>query len=70
MGFSGGASGEKKKCLPTQETDVRDNGLIPGSEKFPGGRNCAPFQFFLPRESHGQKSLAGSSPWSHRVGHD
>ena len=24
----------------------------------------------LPRESHGQRSLAGYSPWSHRVKHD
>ena len=35
----------KEICLPMQETDVRDNGLIPGSEKFPGGRNGSPFQY-------------------------
>ena len=25
---------------------------------------------FLPGESHGQRNLAGYSPWGHRVGHD
>ena len=25
---------------------------------------------FLPGKSHGQRSLAGCSPWGHRVGHD
>ena len=25
---------------------------------------------FLPRESHGQRSLVGYVPWDHRVGHD
>ena len=30
-----------------------------------------PTLVFLPRESHGQRSLAGYSPWDHkRVGHD
>ena len=25
---------------------------------------------FLPGESHGQRSLVGRNPWSHRVRHD
>ena len=29
----------------------------------------APTPVFLPGESHGQRSLAGYSPWDHRVGH-
>ena len=33
--------------------DIRDVGLIPGSER-------------LPRESHGQKGLLGCSLWGHK----
>ena len=29
-----------------------------------------PTPVFLPREFHGQRSLVGSSPWDHRVGHN
>ena len=39
--------------------DVRDSGSIPES-----GRQ--PTLVFLPVESHGQRSLAGYSPWDHR----
>ena len=29
------------------------------------------YYVFLPRESHGQRSLVGYSPWGHkRIGHD
>ena len=28
------------------------------------------YSSFLPGEFHVQKSLAGYSPWSHKVGHD
>ena len=37
-----------------------DVGSIPGSERSPGGGHGNPI--FLPRESHGQKSLAGYNP--------
>ena len=40
--------------------------LIPGSERPCGGGNGIPLQF-LPEESHGQRSLAGYSPWGHKV---
>ena len=34
-------------------------------------RKWLPTPIFLPRNSHGQRSLAGYSPWSHRrVGHN
>ena len=40
----------------------RRRGSIPGSERSPGeGNGSAPV--FLPRKSHGQRSLAGYSPW-------
>ena len=38
---------------------ARDQGSIPGSGRSPGEGNPA----FLPEEFHGQKSLAGYSPW-------
>ena len=39
---------------------IRDVGLISGSGRSPGGGQPTPV--FLPRESHGQRSLAGYSP--------
>ena len=52
---------------PTANTgDARDMNLIPGSERPCGGGNGIPLQF-LPEESHGQRSLAGYSPWGHKV---
>ena len=35
---------------------------IPGSKRFPGEDNGNPHQY-LPGKSHGQRSLAGYSPW-------
>ena len=51
------------KNLPTNSGDTGDVGLIPGSERSPGGGNGNPFQYFLPGESHGQKGLEGYSSW-------
>ena len=39
-------------------------GLIPGSGRFPWRRKWQATAIFLPRESHGQRSLAGYSPYS------
>ena len=36
---------------------VGDLGSIPGSERFPGRRKWQPTPVFLPRKSHGQRSL-------------
>ena len=33
-------------------------------------RKWQPTPVFLPGKSHGQRSLAGYSPWNRRVGHD
>jgi len=57
------------KNLPTNAGDARDVGSIPGSGKSPGGGNSNPL-VFLPGKFHGQRSLAGCSPWSCRVGHN
>ena len=56
-GFPGGSV---KKNLPT-------NGFSPWVGKIPWRRKRQPTAVFLPGESHGQRSLAGYSPWSHRV---
>ena len=39
-----------------------DAGLNPGSEGF-SGEEMQPTSVFLPGKSHGQRSLAGYSPW-------
>ena len=48
--------------LPANARDVGDPGLIPGSERSPGGGNSNPFPGFFPGESPGQRSLADYSP--------
>ena len=40
-----------------------DQGSIPGSGRFPWSRKWQPTPVFLPRESHGWRSLMGYSPW-------
>ena len=49
------------KIPPANAVDVRDVGSIPGLGRFPGGGQPTPV--LLPGESHGQRSLAGYSPW-------
>ena len=48
------------KNLHTNAGDVRDSGSIPASGRFPWQRKWYPTPVFLPEESHGQRSLAGS----------
>ena len=43
--------------------DVKDTNSSPRSGRFPGGGNDNPLPVFLPGEIHGQRSLAGYSPW-------
>ena len=42
---------------------VQETGFDPGVRKVPWRKEWLPTQVFLPGESHGQKSLAGYSPW-------
>ena len=44
-------------------------GFDPWVRKIPWRRVRQPTPVSLPGESHGQRSLAGCSPWGHRVGH-
>ena len=45
-----------------------DPGSIPGPGRSPGEGNGSPLQYFLPRESHRQRSLVGwlHSPWGRK----
>ena len=53
MGFPGGSDSEESAC------NVGDPDSIPGWRR----RECLPTAVFLLGESHGQRSLVGSSPW-------
>ena len=58
-------SGKASTC------NVGDEGLIPGSGRSPGKGNGNTFQYFLPGQSCGQRSLAGYRAWDRkRVTHD
>ena len=50
------------KNPPANAGDIKDVGSIPGSGRSPGEGNG---KVFLPEGSHGQRSLAGYSPWGH-----
>ena len=53
------------KKLPANTGDIRDEGSI-SVGKIPWRRAWQPTPVFLPGESHGQRSLAGYSPWGHK----
>ena len=57
------------KNLPAEAGDIRDMSLIPGSGRFPWRRAWQPTSGFLPGKVHGQRSLAGCSPWSYKTEH-
>ena len=70
-GFPGGSVGKESV------RNAGDQGSIPGSGRSPGERKDYPPQIpwrrerlptpvFLPGEPHGQRSLAGYSPWGHK----
>ena len=44
----------------------RERGFNPWVGKIPWRRKWQPTSTFLPRESHGQRSLAGYGPWGHK----
>ena len=61
VGFPSGISGKEPAC------QCRRCGFDPWVGKIPWRRTWQPTPLFLPRESHGQRSLAGYSPCSCRV---
>ena len=54
------------KNLPANAGNIRDVGSIPGSGRSPWKRAWQPTPVILPRESRGQRSLVGYSPWGHK----
>ena len=60
MGFPGGSDGKESGC------NVGDLGLTPGLGRFPGGGHGNPLQYCCLENLHGQRSLAGYSPWGHK----
>ena len=63
-GFAGDSAGKESA------RDVGGLGSIPGSGRSPGEGHGNPLQYSRLENPHGQRSLAGCSPWGHRVGHD
>ena len=53
------------KNLLANAGDARDASPIPGSGRFPGKGNDNPLQY-LPRKSHGQRSLVGYIQQGHK----
>ena len=47
-------------------SNMRDLGLIPRSGRSPGGGHGNPLQYSCLENPHGQRSLAGYSPWGHK----
>ena len=60
----GGSQGDGVvKNPPTNARDAGDTGLILGSGRSPGGGSGQHTLVILPGKTHGQRSLAGYSPW-------
>ena len=55
------------KTVPASAGDARDAGLIPGSGRSFGGGQGNPVQDSCLENPLRQRSLAGYSPWGHRV---
>ena len=62
-----GTSGKERAC---QCRRCKNLGFDLWVRKIPWRRKWQPTPVFLPEESHGQRSLAGTVPWGRRVGHD
>ena len=60
MGFPGSSTGKESAC------NARDLGSIPGLGRSPGGGHGNPLQYPCLENPHGQRSLEGYSPWSHK----
>ena len=54
------------KNLPANAGDIRDVSLNPGLGRSPGGGHGNPLQYSGLENPHGQRSLAGYSPWGHK----
>ena len=59
LGFPSGSEGKESAC------NAEDLGSVSGLGKSPGGRQGNPLQYSCPENPHGQRNLAGYSPWGH-----
>ena len=59
-GFPGGSDGKESS------RSAEDLGSIPGLGRSPGGGHGNPLQYSCLENPHGQRSLAGYSPWGHK----
>ena len=57
LGFPVDSDSKESAC------NARDLGLTPQSGRYPGKGSDNPLQYSCLGESHGQRSLAGYSPW-------
>ena len=57
LGFPGGSGGKESTC------NAGDLGSIPGLGRSAGGGHGNPLQYSCLENPHGQRSLAGCSPW-------
>ena len=62
-GFPGGTV---VKNPPVNAEGTRDTDWIPGLGRFPWSKKQQPTPVFLPEKFHGQRGLAGYSPWGHK----
>ena len=60
MGFPGGSDGKDSA------SNAGNLGLIPALGRSPGGKHGSSLQYSYLEISHGQRSLAGYSPWGHK----
>ena len=60
LGFPGGSDGKESAC------NEGDLSLIPGLGRSPAEGRGNPLQYSCLENTHGQKSLAGYSPQSHK----
>ena len=54
------------KNPPAHAGEVRAAGSIPGLGRSPGGGHGNPLQYSCLENLHGQRSLAGYSPWGRK----
>ena len=59
-GLPGSSAGKESVC------NAEDLGLSPGSGRSPGEGNGNPLQYPCLENPHGQRNLAGYSPWGHK----
>ena len=64
MGFLGVSYGKEPACNATCK--LENLGSIPGLGRAPGGGHGNPLQYTCLENPHGQRSLAGYSPWGRK----